>query len=146
MNYGLCDLSIVGIRNEPSDKSELISQILYGECFKLIEKQKKWSRIKLFYDDYEGWIDNKQYRNIDQKTYIEITNQTELFSSDLINFVTKNNQLQPIVLGSILNSCSYLKNEYNGGEINVKKITREQILKIAMLYINSPYLLSLIHI
>ena len=140
MNYGLCDLSIVGIRSEPSDKSELISQILYGECFKLIEKQKKWSRIKLFYDDYEGWIDNKQYRNIDEKTYIEITNQTELFSSDLISFVTKNNQLQPIVLGSILNSCSYLKNEYNGGEINVKKITREQILKIAMLYINSPYL------
>ena len=35
MNYGLCDLSIVGIRSEPSDKSELISQILYGECFKL---------------------------------------------------------------------------------------------------------------
>ena len=83
MNYGLCDLSIVGIRSEPSDKSELISQILYGECFKLIEKQKKWSRIKLFYDDYEGWIDNKQYRNIDEKTYIEITNQTELFSSEL---------------------------------------------------------------
>ena len=66
MIYGLCNLGIVGIRNCPSDKSELISQILYGECFKLLEQKDKWSRIKLNYDNYEGWIDNKQFKLIDK--------------------------------------------------------------------------------
>ena len=64
MQYGICNLGIVPMRFEPSDKSELVSQLLYGECFKVIEKRKKWSRIRISYDKYEAWIDNKQYLEI----------------------------------------------------------------------------------
>jgi len=60
MQYGICNLSIVPLREFPQDTSELISQVLYGEHFKVLERRKKWSRIRLAYDKYEGWIDNKQ--------------------------------------------------------------------------------------
>jgi hypothetical protein len=33
----VCTLSVVPMRAEPSDKSELISQILYGETFSILE-------------------------------------------------------------------------------------------------------------
>jgi hypothetical protein len=40
MQYGLCDLSVVALRSEASDKSELISQVLYGDYFKVLEAPK----------------------------------------------------------------------------------------------------------
>ena len=61
MQYGICNLSIVPLRLEPGDNNELVSQLLYGDCFKILEKRKFWSRIRLTFDKYEGWIDNKQF-------------------------------------------------------------------------------------
>ena len=55
MQYGLCNHSIVGLRREPSDRSELTSQLLYGELFKVLEHRKKWSKIRLSFDKYEGF-------------------------------------------------------------------------------------------
>ena len=56
----VCTLCIVPMRAEPSDKSELISQILFGETFSIIESHEKWSKVKNCIDGYEGFIDNKQ--------------------------------------------------------------------------------------
>ena len=61
MDYGICNLSIVPLRSEPSNKAELVSQIVFGEHFKVLETRKEWSKIRLAFDKYEGWIDNKQY-------------------------------------------------------------------------------------
>ena len=72
MLYGICNLSIVPLRNESSNTSELLSQVLYGEIFKVLEQQKKWSKIRLVFDNYEGWIDNKQYKVISEEQYNSI--------------------------------------------------------------------------
>ena len=69
LEYGLCNHSIVALRKEASDKSELISQILYGECFKILNYQNKWSFVSLHYDSYEGWVDNKQFYKIEKKYF-----------------------------------------------------------------------------
>lgn len=60
------------MRDEPKDTSELVSQVLYGESFKIIEQRSKWSLIKLSFDGYKGWIDNKQLVKIDKSTYESI--------------------------------------------------------------------------
>ena len=60
MQYGICNLSIVPIRFEPSNKSELVSQLLYGNHFKIIDQRKLWCKIRVAFDGYEGWIDKKQ--------------------------------------------------------------------------------------
>ena len=41
--------------------SEVTSQILYGEKFKILSKNKNWIKIKSFFDNYEGYIENKNY-------------------------------------------------------------------------------------
>ncbi|HJN54425.1 MAG TPA: SH3 domain-containing protein, partial [Flavobacteriaceae bacterium] len=55
MKYGICNLSIVPIRLEPNDNSEQISQLLYGDAFKILEVKIKWTKIKLCFDNYIGW-------------------------------------------------------------------------------------------
>ena len=61
VEYGACNLSIVPLRAEASDKSEILSQLLFGDCFEILELTDKWVRIKTCFDDYEGWIDGKQF-------------------------------------------------------------------------------------
>lgn len=62
MITGYCFLSAVPMRLEPSDRSEMVNQLLRGDCFDVLERQEKWSRVRCHYDGYEGWIDNKQWK------------------------------------------------------------------------------------
>lgn len=57
----ICFLSAVPMRSEPSNRAEMVNQLLWGDTFDIIEQQPNWSRIHCHYDGYEGWIDNKQW-------------------------------------------------------------------------------------
>lgn len=47
MKYGLCNLSLVPLRLEASDKSEMVTQVLYGEHFKIIEEKPNGPKLGL---------------------------------------------------------------------------------------------------
>ena len=49
------------IYKKASKKSEITSQILYGERFKILSKYKEWIKIKSLFDNYIGYIGNKDY-------------------------------------------------------------------------------------
>ena len=62
MKYGICALSIVPCRLEPADTSEMVSQLLFGEIYRVIDERKKWVKIRAAHDGYESWIDRKQHQ------------------------------------------------------------------------------------
>ena len=64
LNFGICNLSVIPLRAEPSDKSEMVSQVLFGETVEILSKEKQWLRVRTHADDYEGWIDEKQIKLI----------------------------------------------------------------------------------
>ena len=140
MQYGICNLSIVPLRLEPSDKSELVSQLLYGDFFKVLEYRKSWSKIRLAFDKYEGWIDNKQYIEISEGNYNSLDKSPQKLSLDLVEFILDSDQqLHSILLGSCLQGLSLLKHSFDGnifeGESN-----KSNLVKTAFLYLNTPYL------
>jgi len=140
MQYGVCNLSIVPLRIEPSDASELISQVLYGEHFKVLEQRKKWSKIRLAFDTYEGWIDNKQYVEISEEIYNTLNSEKPKLSTDLVEFVyDKNQQLYPIPLGSTLNNL-HLLNHSHDGEVTETIKPKSNLIDTAFMYLNAPYL------
>ena len=49
------------IYKKPSRKSEVTSQIIYGERFKILNKNKNWIKIKTLFDNYKGFIKNSKY-------------------------------------------------------------------------------------
>ncbi|MCQ2281569.1 MAG: C40 family peptidase [Bacteroidales bacterium] len=59
---GYCFLSAVPMRAEPSDRAEMVNQLLLNDTFDILDSQPKWSLIRCHFDGYKGWIDNKQYR------------------------------------------------------------------------------------
>ena len=69
MEYGICNLAIVPLRAEPSDRSEQVSQVLFGETFEITEWKEKWAMIKASADDYIGWIDRLQFTMLGHMAY-----------------------------------------------------------------------------
>ncbi|WP_109852948.1 C40 family peptidase [Aquimarina sp. AU58] len=140
MQYGICNLSIVPLRFEPQDPSEMVSQVLYGEHFKVLEKRKKWSKIRLAFDRYEGWIDNKQYVEITEEEYTNFDKKPLCMVGDMVEFVScDENQLMPIPLGSSLKALDFFKHHYEGARITEKQ-PKDNIVNTAFLFLNAPYL------
>ena len=143
--FGICNLSIIPLRIEPSDRSEIVSQVLFGEHFEILEETKNWAKIKLQYDNYEGWIDTKQYQTISESSFNKLSDEEIVLNGDLIEYITgANNLLMPISLGA---SLSFLENS----DININNFDFEgmksvgikpktNLINTAFMYLNAPYL------
>ena len=101
MNYGLCNLNIVPLRIEDSDCSEMVSQVLYGDLFEVLELSEQWCKVRLVDDQYEGWIDSKQYKKISPSEFQELSQKPPMLTTHLLDIITTtNNTHLPISIGS----------------------------------------------
>lgn len=145
--YGICNLSIAPLRVEPSDKSEMISQVLFGESFTILEKDKKWSKIKLSFDDYEGYIDNKQFEEISENYFLKNSAENEIYSGEIIDFITSfSKDMLTIPLGSTLpfyfdNQFQLNSKKFNfEGNVFSGKQSKNEIIQKAFIFLNTPFL------
>jgi gamma-D-glutamyl-L-lysine dipeptidyl-peptidase len=68
--FGICNLSIIPMRFEPSDRSEIVSQVLFGEHFEIIDTvTTNGQKLNCILTNYEGWVDSKQYQIISEENY-----------------------------------------------------------------------------
>ena len=68
------------IYRRPSKLSEVTSQILYGERFKILSKNKNWIKIKSSFDNYVGYIKNEKYVNKHNPSYKVYSLKTTIFN------------------------------------------------------------------
>ena len=54
--------TITDIFEKKSRSSKLSSQMIYGEKFKILKTYKNWLKIKTLYDNYNGYIKKKNFR------------------------------------------------------------------------------------
>lgn len=147
MLYGICHLSIVPLRLEPTDTSEMVSQVLFGEHFTVLEKDKKWSKIKIHFDGYEGFIDNKQFKEIDQSLFDELSEAESYYSTEILDFITdQKNHLTTVPIGSRLpflkdGKFKIAEEEFTyDGSYYTGKMKKSEIVHKAFLFLNTPYL------
>jgi hypothetical protein len=145
MQYGISNLSIVPMRNEAADQAEMVNQILFGEHFKVLEIRKKWSRIRLAHDSYEGWICNKQWVEISEEDYKQLDKDVSTITTDILDIITKDHH-QAIAIGSILpfykSGHALIKNELYqfDGLTTPGFINKEKLIENALIFLNAPYL------
>jgi len=144
MTFGIAMLPVIPGRNEPFDKAEMVTQILFGETYKVLEVQKKWVLVELQTDGYTCWIDRKQHTE---------TNPLP----EEPNFLTDRRTGDPF--GMILNQdghryhlpCGSILHNYRGGSFEINgqtfhykdRIARqdsESILRRAHRFLHAPYL------
>ena len=53
--------SVINLHRKPSTKSEVVTQMLYGESFSIFKRNGRWLKIKIKEDGYKGFIQNKNF-------------------------------------------------------------------------------------
>ena len=143
--FGICNLAMIPLRFEPSDRSEIVSQVLFGEHFEILEQVKQWTRIRMQYDDYEGWIDFKQLQLITEADFNKLSSEPIVLNGDLIEYITTaSNSLIPIPLGSSLTFLNHAEintsNFHFEGTSTTGLKSKSRLIETAFMYLNAPYL------
>jgi len=71
--------SLSNIYKKPSVFSEVTSQIIYGEKFKVLSKSKSWLKIKTSFDNYIGYIKDEKYTTYHKPTHKVFNLKTSIF-------------------------------------------------------------------
>lgn len=148
MPHGICHLSVIPMRLEPQDQSEIVSQVLFGEHFTVSERRKKWSKIRLAHDKYVGWVDNKQYLSISKEEFKTLKKTPAPMVGDLVNQLRKaDGALLPIMLGA---SLPHLQDgklilaeqefKFEGHTLPAAPQDKSKLVETARMYLNAPYL------
>lgn len=145
IKYGISELSIIPVRKEPSDISEMTTQLLFGETFQLIEEVQKWSYVKITYDNYEGWIDNKVIKLISEDDFIQINSNSEIAAQNLSNIIILKNEQIIVPAGSTFPNYDKTTRTFRIGENNYQLTDMytenlKDIVSLSMQYLNCPYL------
>ncbi|MDF2453936.1 MAG: hydrolase Nlp/P60 [Bacteroidota bacterium] len=106
MSFGICSLSIVPCRKEPSGTSEMVTQLLFGETYTIIEDGEDWLKIATNYDNYPCWLNAKQHTRISDAEYKSL--QSSILSSELVQVISGSdrNSVFPITVGATLPNFS----------------------------------------
>ncbi len=125
----------------PNIRSEVTSQILYGERFKILSKRKGWIKIKSLYDRYSGFIKNKTYVK-ELKISHKVSNiQANIFNKP--NVKTKKNLYFGSKLSAIEKRNGFVRFEKNQWVKlkDIKKITHKEknFIKIFKLFLKTKY-------
>jgi len=148
--YGVCNLSVVPLRAEASDRSEILSQLLFGDSFQILEQTEKWLRVKNAFDGYEGWIDHKQLSFITEEEFTSLKSCRVLGCSVAHRVLTQSTgEILNLLAGSSIpqnsseNSFSLAGERYSFVDSTniVNSVSfNEDIERFAKFFLHSPYL------
>ena len=60
MQTAYCPLAAAAMRKEPSHRAEMVNQLLFGDGMWVTGREEGWVKVRLLFDNYEGWVDEKQ--------------------------------------------------------------------------------------
>ncbi|MDD2963724.1 MAG: C40 family peptidase [Bacteroidales bacterium] len=84
MKHAMCLLGNIPVRKEPDDRTEMVTQFLFGELMEIFEEQGKWARIRNAHDGYQGWVDRKQIHLIADTEYHQLRQSSPHISAELL--------------------------------------------------------------
>lgn len=120
----ICNVIVSPLRLETSDQSEMISQMLYGEQVEVLEVKENFSKVKMIFDQFEGWCDSRHL--------------TKISETENRNIITKTFGIYDLPEGKSLLSM--------GSEVNFEVENcllddlSESIAETAKKFLNVPYL------
>ena len=71
----------INIFEQPSIKSKISSQILYGEKFKVLKIGRNFLKIKTYYDKYSGYIKKRRFIKKTNPTHKVKVLKTKIYKS-----------------------------------------------------------------
>ncbi len=143
MQYIICVVAVCPIRSEPSHKSEMVSQLLFGETAEILEISAEFIKIKCLSDGYEGWIGR---RRVEKISSAEPFLHPRGFVSSAEQYALLNDTLLRLSLGTPVLGDGYFGSQkvaYVAPDLQTfspADFTPAVINQISRAYLNTPYL------
>lgn len=141
-------MSLAAIRAQPSDKSEMISQLLFGETVFISGHKDGWRQVVCTWDETSGWVDAKQLIPITPSEY-EACQAHPSFSLSLVEGLMASDHFIPLTMGATLPQYDGLRcrlgdhsYQFSGPVVAPSEAQRNShwIVKVARRYLNAPHL------
>ncbi|OJJ18358.1 hypothetical protein BKI52_25385 [marine bacterium AO1-C] len=150
LDYGVCTESVVAVRKTTSSSSELVTQLVFGDAYKILKTSpdKKWAYIENNYDGYNGWIQMGLVFKVSENYYNNYKKNTHPVVADKLGTVQFKGKKIPVTLGSTLPFYEEGKlkigeeeAQYQGSTKDIsKKHSKDQIIESAKKLLKIPYL------
>src|ERR1700742_825218 len=70
MIRAICCVPVSPLRSEPSHRTEMVSQLLFGECCEILDQANRdWYRVRIRFDGYEGWSQRPHLVEVNELEY-----------------------------------------------------------------------------
>ncbi|TXK27896.1 NlpC/P60 family protein [Pontibacter qinzhouensis] len=135
------------MRAEPADRAEQVSQLLFGECYTILNTQGNWLQVELATDRYRGWIDQKQHTPVTAAYFQEWKESRHPRVLDLLQVVKGQEAVIPVGIGNYLPffDGQHLRlNEqllqFNGRAANAEAVSPvAELVQVALSFLKAPY-------
>ena len=149
--YGIITLPLVPLRADNSERSEMTSQLLFGECVEILEVQDKWLKVRNLSDDYRGWVDRKMIDPFSLEAFQMLQMNAQPFKVCVpLSQCWKKSSNEKVLLpaSSVLwlnenNQCVFGCENYDYNPTEIFAQTNQsdkQVIYYARQFLNTPYL------
>lgn len=148
MPAAVCLLPVVPMRKEPSHRSEMVSQLLFGEYAEAGEEKAGFIYIQCDYDGYEGWVQQTQLTLTDVKEKL----RPQAYTAGFATPVAKNGVLLHVPYATPVftqagadftiagASFTYLMQPQQTWKVGELRLAEETLAAAYQPYLNAPYL------
>lgn len=146
LKHAICYLSVAPVRKSPSDTSEMVTQLIFGDLCNVIgvTEDSKWLNIRLEFDGYEGWVDPKQIKLIEEAVYLRYLTEKPNYLLEGPVKVAFKNYFVHLSIGSYLPQYENETFEVSQKRVPISGVvgnTKEtDVVVIADMFLGVPYL------
>ncbi|MFN3556930.1 MAG: NlpC/P60 family protein [Bacteroidales bacterium] len=149
MEKGICLISVAPLRLSADDRSEMVTQLLFGDQVEILQRKDKWLMVALLDDGYQGWVSAGQIAPLSQENSELLHHSNRFVSTDLVQLLEDKslNTSFLVSAGSSFYNCHEGAFELAGKQFhfhgNCRAIAQPDpslIPSLALNFLNTPYL------
>lgn len=146
MIRAICSVPVSPLRAEPSHRTEMVSQLVFGECCEILEQGKDWSRVRVKYDGYEGWCQSVHVVEVDETEYETDGNA---LAPDWVTPLEYNGHPMMVPMGACLTAMKNGRAHWRKNQVHYKgkawapaeaATDARSIRQLTYKFLNTPYL------
>lgn len=140
--FGVITQSVIPLREEDCHKSQMVSQLLFGEAVEVLQVREEWLYVKNIADGYLGWIEQKQFTFLEKAEFDQWVGMKKSVVALPIATIERKNDQTPMMIpaGSDIAGDNSFTIGNNSFLHNFSFSSSRAISEIALQFMNVPYL------
>ncbi len=141
ISYLTNNYNIINLHKKPNKKSEIVTQMIYGDSFSVIKKTNKWLKVKIKEDSYQGFIKNRKFSK-----YLKPTHKIKTLNAPIFKNPNKQKKIYELSFGSkvkIIEKKSkyfkFSKGWIKKNNVNAIDFKEKNVFKNITMFINTKY-------